>query len=180
MGWILWSRAFNSQCSRFDLSLESRLEYLTLAVGNAKSHPVSVGSKHETAIAFLQDLEEKLEVAQVQLELYNALHPHIEDPDSLGDRIKLLSKKLMTVTEVSFIYIVLISCRLNCAMHSCTKNMQSHLTSPQSNCSFCMFLNIATRISFDRYGMRSLRKVSIQSVTQSRDVSDLLSSNRRC
>ncbi|EMD42139.1 hypothetical protein CERSUDRAFT_90739 [Gelatoporia subvermispora B] len=89
-----------SESTEFDLALESRLEYLTLAVGNAKSHPVSVGSKHETAIAFLQDLEEKLEVAQVQLELYNNLHSHVDDPDGVGDRIRLLSKKLMTVTEL--------------------------------------------------------------------------------
>ncbi|OCH96059.1 nucleoporin [Obba rivulosa] len=89
-----------AESAEFDLPLESRVEYLTLAVGNAKSHPVSVGSKHESAIAFLTELEEKLDVAQVQLELYNTLHPHIDDPDGVGDRIKLLSKRLMTVTEL--------------------------------------------------------------------------------
>lgn len=92
--------AFCLTLSRFDLPLESRIEYLTLAVGNAKSHPVSVGSKHETAIAFLNDLEEKLEVSQVQLELYNTLHSYIDDPDGVGERVKLLSKQLMSITEV--------------------------------------------------------------------------------
>jgi nuclear pore complex protein Nup155 len=84
----------------FDLSLNQRLEYLTLAVGNAKSHPVSVGGRHETAIAFLTELEEKLEVAQVQLEVYNTLQPHIDDDPHVGNRIRLLNKKLLPVSEV--------------------------------------------------------------------------------
>lgn len=85
---------------RFDLNLDVRLEYLTLAVANAKSHPISATGKHETAIAFLTDLEEKLDVAQVQLEINNALLPHIDDAVEVGDRIKLLSTRLFTMTEV--------------------------------------------------------------------------------
>jgi nuclear pore complex protein Nup155 len=84
----------------FDLSLSQRLEYLTLAVGNAKSHPVSVGGRHETAIAFLTELEEKLEVAQVQLEVYNTLQYHIDDDPHVGNRIRLLNRKLLPVSEV--------------------------------------------------------------------------------
>ena len=86
--------------SSFDLPLEARLEYLTLAVGNAKSHPVSAGSRQETAIAFLTDLEEKLEVAQVQLEILNFLQKYYHDQDERGERVRLLSKGLMTITEV--------------------------------------------------------------------------------
>jgi hypothetical protein len=85
---------------RFDLNLDVRLEYLTLAVANAKSHPISATGKHETAIAFLTDLEEKLDVAQVQLEIYNTLSPHVDDAVEVGDRIKTLSKRLFTMTEV--------------------------------------------------------------------------------
>jgi hypothetical protein len=48
--------------------LYKHLEYPTLAVANAKSHFVTIGGRHETAISFLTDLEEKLDVAQVQLE----------------------------------------------------------------------------------------------------------------
>ena len=70
--------------SSFDIPLETRVEYLTLAVGNAKSHPVSAGGRHETAIAFLTDLEEKLEVAQVQLEIYNNLLPRAKEPGEVG------------------------------------------------------------------------------------------------
>src|SRR6266508_2720444 len=75
----------NSQVAcRFDVDLDSRLEYLTLAVANAKSHPISVGGRHETAIAFLTDLEEKLDVAQVQLEIYHTLLPHVNDAPEVG------------------------------------------------------------------------------------------------
>lgn len=84
---------------RFSLTLDTRLEYLTLAVGNAKSHPVSVGGRHETAIAFLTDLEEKLDVAQVQLELYNTLLPRQHEPE-VAERFKALSNRLYNITEV--------------------------------------------------------------------------------
>lgn len=87
------------QC-RFELSLDSRIEYITLGVANAKSHPISVGGRHETAIAFLTDLEEKLDVAQVQLEIYNTLLPHVNDAPEVGERIKMLSKQLFTMTDV--------------------------------------------------------------------------------
>ncbi|KAJ7596975.1 nucleoporin [Mycena floridula] len=86
--------------TEFDLNLETRLEYLTLAVGNAKSHPISIGGRHETAIAFLTELEEKLEVAQVQLEIYNTLSPHMNDAPEVGARIKLLSTNLLSMSEL--------------------------------------------------------------------------------
>jgi nuclear pore complex protein Nup155 len=88
---------------RIDLSLETRLEYLTLAVGNAKSHPISVGGRHESAIAFLTDLEEKLDVAQVQLELYNMLVPISRDAglaENVIEKVKLLPRRLFTMSEV--------------------------------------------------------------------------------
>ncbi|KAJ7706259.1 nucleoporin [Mycena rosella] len=89
-----------AESTQFELALESRLEYLTLAVGNAKAHPISIGGKHETAIAFLTDLEEKLEVAQVQLEIYNTLVPHINDAPAVGERIMALSTHLLTMSEL--------------------------------------------------------------------------------
>lgn len=91
---------------RIDLPLDSRLEYLTLAVGNAKSHPISVGGRHETAIAFLTDLEEKLDVAQVQLEVYNNLIPLANEGGltaEAAEKVKLLSKRLFTMSEVPII-----------------------------------------------------------------------------
>ncbi|KAF8905503.1 nucleoporin [Gymnopilus junonius] len=89
-----------AESTQFDLHLEARLEYLTLAVANAKSHPISTGGRHETAIAFLTDLEEKLDVATVQLEIYNTLLPHINDDPVVGERIKSLSKQLFDMTDL--------------------------------------------------------------------------------
>ena len=85
---------------RFDLTLDARLEYLTLAVGNAKSHPVAVGGRHEDAISFLTELEEELEVAQVQLELYHTLSPRINEGGEVEEKIRFLTTRLFNVTEV--------------------------------------------------------------------------------
>ena len=53
---------------------------------------------HETAIAFLTDLEEKLEVAQVQLEIFHTLLPRATGEDVA--KVQLLSKRLFNITEV--------------------------------------------------------------------------------
>jgi len=84
--------------------LDARLEYLTLAVGNAKSHPLSAGGRHETAIAFLTDLEEKLDVAQVQLEIYHALQGMATQGGEVGEKIGLLAKRLFTMSELYQLY----------------------------------------------------------------------------
>ncbi|KAL0578729.1 hypothetical protein V5O48_003285 [Marasmius crinis-equi] len=89
-----------AESDQFDLDLSARLEYLTLAVGNAKSHPVSSGGRIESAIAFLTELEEKLEVAQVQLEVYHTLLPHVDDAPEVRERIQRLSKRLFTMSEL--------------------------------------------------------------------------------
>ncbi|KAK0208086.1 nucleoporin [Desarmillaria ectypa] len=89
-----------AESTDFDLHLTDRLECLTLAAGNAKSHPVSSGGRHETAIAFLTGLEERLDVAQVQLDLYNHLYPHIGDAEEVGQRIKQLDQRLFTISEL--------------------------------------------------------------------------------
>ncbi|TFK77170.1 nucleoporin [Pluteus cervinus] len=91
---------------QFDLSLEQRLEYLTLAVANAKSHPVSAGGRHETAIEFLTNLEERLEVAGVQLEIYHTLLPHIGDDPRVAEKVQQLSKRLLTMSELYLEYAV--------------------------------------------------------------------------
>ncbi|KAJ7071105.1 nucleoporin, partial [Mycena amicta] len=92
--------AILAESTQFAISLDSRIEYLTLAVANAKAHPISIGGKHETAIAFLTDLEEKLEVAQVQVEIYNSLAPHIDDSEVVGNRINALTVRLFTISEL--------------------------------------------------------------------------------
>ena len=149
---------------RFDLHLDVRLEYLTLAVANAKSHPISIGGRHETAIAFLTDLEEKLDVAQVQLEVYNTLLPHVDDAPAVGERIKLLSKQLFTMTDVS-----------RCTLHelitdsfiSSINNLLSPSISLPSSCFVCMFLNIAMKQWRARSGIKYSKKVRTQHVCPS-------------
>ncbi|KAF7320066.1 Nucleoporin [Mycena kentingensis (nom. inval.)] len=89
-----------AESTQFPITLDSRIEYLTLAVANAKAHPISIGGKHETAIAFLTDLEEKLEVAQVQVEIYNRLAQHMDDAPETGQRIYALTKRLFSISEL--------------------------------------------------------------------------------
>ncbi|KAL4070880.1 nucleoporin, partial [Scleroderma citrinum] len=97
--------AILAESQNIDVSLDSRLEYLTLAVGNAKSQPVTAGGRHETAIAFLTDLEEKLDVAKVQLEIYNSLLAHINDPGEDGNKIRHLGKHLMNMSQLYQLYV---------------------------------------------------------------------------
>jgi nuclear pore complex protein Nup155 len=80
--------------------LEARLEYLTLAVSNAKSHPVTVNGKHEAAISFLTEIEDQLEVTRVQMELYQTLAPRRGEGGEVQEKILLLQKRLFTITEV--------------------------------------------------------------------------------
>jgi hypothetical protein len=106
-GWLLLF--FSSAFERFPLSLSQRIEYLTLAVGNAKSHPVSAGGKHESAISFLTDLEEKLEVSQVQLEIFHTLSPRLQSQPSdsdLRERVELLERGLFNITEVRVLIVM--------------------------------------------------------------------------
>jgi len=96
-----------AESTNFSLTLSQRIEFLTLAVGNAKSHPVALSGKHESAIAFLTDLEEKLEVAQVQLETLNLLQPLVDAPPAtqeLRERYVLLEKGLYNVSEIYQLY----------------------------------------------------------------------------
>jgi hypothetical protein len=128
-----------------------------LAVANAKSHPISVGGRHETAIAFLTDLEEKLDVAQVQLEIYNTLLPHVDDAPAVGERIKLLSKRLFTMTDVS-------DCRTAqmlslISVVSSINNLLSPSISLPSSYFVCMFLNIAMKQWRAQSGIKYLKRV---------------------
>lgn len=82
----------SNSLSRFDLSLDARLEALTLAVSNAKSQPVAVGGRHETALAFLSELEEKLDVLQVQRELFNAVRHRAQEAGEVGTKVKLFPR----------------------------------------------------------------------------------------
>ena|ERR1700731_3576836 len=89
---------------RLEIPLETRIEYLTLAVGNAKSHPMSVSARQGTAVSFLTDLEEKLDVAQIQLELYNVLVPTVlngrETDPQTKEKVRSLNERLHSISDV--------------------------------------------------------------------------------
>ncbi|ORY01953.1 nucleoporin-domain-containing protein [Basidiobolus meristosporus CBS 931.73] len=75
----------------YGLSLADRIEYLTLAVGNSKS---TSGRKNSSQ--FLAELEEKQEVALVQLDIYNAIKSSGDHLDSLGE----LDTQLFDITQL--------------------------------------------------------------------------------
>ena len=77
----------------------ARVEYLTLAIGNAKSNGGS-STKTGPSGPILTDLEEKLEVAQIQVEMYNTLLPRAEEPGEVGAKVQVLAKTLLSISEV--------------------------------------------------------------------------------
>jgi nuclear pore complex protein Nup155 len=92
--------------NRLNLTLNQRIEYLTLAVGNAKSQSATGMQRLESALRQLTDLEERLEVAQVQLELLNTLMPRINEGGAVTSRIELLQKRLLNITDVGHLDIL--------------------------------------------------------------------------
>lgn len=84
------------------MKLDKRVEYLSLATGNAKSYQVSeVNHQEQAPVEFLNDLEEKLEVANVQMELLDVMRtvPNL-DQDGIH-RVEVLGSVLMDITTVS-------------------------------------------------------------------------------
>ncbi|TIB10278.1 hypothetical protein E3P92_02688 [Wallemia ichthyophaga] len=85
----------------FPLSLSRRLEYLSLALSNAKSqrHPASASDIGD--VEFMTNLEEKIEVAQVQVEIYRAVKEHTEvAPDAKQNMQQMLEQRLYNVSEL--------------------------------------------------------------------------------
>jgi hypothetical protein len=144
---------------RFDLDLNARLECLTLAVGNAKSHPVSAGGRHETALAYLTDLEEKLEVAQVQLEIYHMLLPRLNESGAVGERIRLLQKTLLNISDVSSKVVLIFTIPMT-MLYSCTPNMRSLSTWLKSSYLSSMYLTIEMTGSLAQFGTAFSKRVS--------------------
>ncbi|PWN22229.1 nucleoporin-domain-containing protein [Microstroma glucosiphilum] len=64
-----------AESTELDLTLFQRVEYLTLASNNAKSSTLGGGLSdlNHATVAFVAEIEEKLEVAQVQVEVYRAI-----------------------------------------------------------------------------------------------------------
>lgn len=85
----------------FPLSLHQRVEYLSLAVGNAKSQVPST-SRGDT-VQFLTEVEEKLEVAQVQIEIYRAIEEGKLPQDEKQQWLDKVEDRLFTISEVSLL-----------------------------------------------------------------------------
>ncbi|KAA1107059.1 hypothetical protein PGT21_000845 [Puccinia graminis f. sp. tritici] len=98
-----------------NLQLPRRIEYLSLAVSNAKSTPnLITKSENGEVFSFLTDIEEKLEVAQVQVEvLQNVLdlsddqfqlnHHHHQDQNAGQTKeviLQVLQSRLLTISEI--------------------------------------------------------------------------------
>jgi hypothetical protein len=80
------------------LSLQKRVEYLSLAVGNAKSQIPS--SSRGDAVQFLTDVEEKLEVAQVQIEIFRAIEEGDLPADEKQQWLEKVEERLLTISEL--------------------------------------------------------------------------------
>lgn len=88
---------------RLRLPLPQRLEYLTLAVANAKSS----GSSAIVSVEFVTDLEEKIEVAQVQIEVLRAVMASRNIQEELKVELaKELNSGLLTISEVGCHFIL--------------------------------------------------------------------------
>ena len=85
------------------LPIHKRVEYLSLAVGNAKSQLPSSTNKTGDSVQFLTNCEEKLEVAQVQIEIYRAIEESDLDPGRKADVRAQLEKGLYTISDVSLL-----------------------------------------------------------------------------
>ena len=82
------------------LSLEQRIQFLSLAISNAKSTSGDGLRRHETDGEFLKDTEDKLDVATIQLEVYARLVPMVPNPDE-NPKVQELASQLLTLQEVS-------------------------------------------------------------------------------
>ncbi|KAG0656686.1 hypothetical protein C6P46_006988 [Rhodotorula mucilaginosa] len=84
--------------SAFPLALHQRVEYLSLAVGNAKSQVPST-SRGDT-VQFLTEVEEKLEVAQVQIEIFRAIEEGNLPQDEKQQWLDKVEDRLFTISEL--------------------------------------------------------------------------------
>ncbi|KAF8309759.1 nucleoporin-domain-containing protein [Clavulina sp. PMI_390] len=85
----------------FGMTLEKRIEYLSLALGNAKSHQASeYDSGHQAPVELLTDLDEKLEVANVQLDIYEQMKGFRGLGESALKEITALGTTLMDVNAL--------------------------------------------------------------------------------
>ena len=68
-----------AESTELDISLQKRVEYLSLAVTNAKCYSPQAGERISTD--FLRDLEDKLDVASIQLQIYKEIEQLTDGSD---------------------------------------------------------------------------------------------------
>lgn len=86
----------------FELSLEKRLEYLSLASSNAKAQFPSRGAAEgEDVLGFLNQIEEKLEVGAVQVEVWESVNALVDlEEKQKKELLEKLQRQLLGVSEV--------------------------------------------------------------------------------
>lgn len=94
-----------AESTELELTLFQRIEYLTLASNNARSATaMSTNGSHGnySTVSFVAEIEEKLEVAQVQVEVYRAVK-ELSDLDD--DRKSILLEELdASLLDISTLY----------------------------------------------------------------------------
>ena len=85
--------------------MELRLEYLSRAIMSAKSSNLRTAVSGEGE--FLHELEEKLEVARIQMQVYEALMRinSVTSSRHLDQALAVLNSRLLDITTVRFLLI---------------------------------------------------------------------------
>ncbi len=83
----------------YSIPLNLRVEYLALSVAQAKSSALQPKS---APVDFVNELEERSEVANIQMGMYSEVEKEgkVEDEMERADVLRKLEEKLWTITEV--------------------------------------------------------------------------------
>lgn len=87
-----------AQSTELDISLDDRVEFLSKASSNAKS---TLQTNSHELIEFINDIDEKLEVASVQIEIFKAIQESLEiDDENKSALISILNESLLDITTL--------------------------------------------------------------------------------
>lgn len=86
-----------AQSTELDITLEDRMEYLTKASSNAKS----TFQHSQDLINFINDIDEKLEVAFIQIEVYKSVQESSEiEEEQKAELLAILNNNLLDITQL--------------------------------------------------------------------------------
>lgn len=145
----------------FPLAIHKRVEYLSLAVGNAKSQ---FSSNRSDSVQFLTDVEEKLEVSQVQIEIYCAIQESDLEPEAKKAMLEQVEERLYTISEVRRASLCAGPVVWLTPRFSCTPFSPLPLGCSKSTCSSSMCRTTATPRWWRRLGRVSWSRVSFVSL----------------